>query len=522
MSEKHKILWADDEIEHLQSHIIFLRDKGYDITSTTNADDAIALIKNQKFDLLLLDEMMPGKDGLTTLNEIKEISPNLPVIMITKSEEEKLMEDAIGGKIDDYLTKPVNPSQILMACKKILEGRKITGEQISRNYTIQFSEISRKLMEALTPKDWMDIHLKLTEWEIELDHRPDLGLEQMLFDQRKECNVEFGKFVEKSYRAWIHGSLEAPLFSPEVVKTFILPEILAGKNILFVVIDCLRFDQWLTFETSLQDFYDITREPYFAILPTATPYSRNALFAGMYPSEIEKKYPDLWQKGNYDDYSRNRYESQFMLDQLQRYHAPLKSEPKYIKILDANEGMNVARKISSYFSSSFVSLVINFVDILTHSRSEVPVLKEIAPNESAFRSLTRSWFEHSSLYQILKSYSETDTTVFITTDHGSIRGMKGTKVIADKEASTSLRYKYGTNLKVDLKHAIYVKNPADFNLPSHGIASNYIIAKEDYYFVYPTNYNHYLNYYKDSFQHGGVSLEEMIVPLVKLRPRRTS
>jgi DNA-binding response OmpR family regulator len=518
--EKRRILWADDEIELLQPHVMFLQEKGYEVTQATNADDAIKLAKEGNFDLVLLDEMMPGKDGLTTLNEIKDFSPNLPVIMITKNEEEFLMEEAIGNKIDDYLTKPVNPSQILSACKKILEKRKITGEKISRDYVSEFSKISLAMMNPLTANDWVDINLKLFEWELELDKHKDLGLLETLMNQRRECNIEFGKFIEKNYLSWVQTRKNSPTLSVDIVSKYIYPEVKSGKNVFFFVIDCMRLDQWIVMENLLYEFFNITREHYYAILPTATPYSRNAIFSGLFPIEIEKQFPDLWSKGDDDDSSRNRNERQLLDAQLSRLKLNLKPEPKYIKIIDTEEARNTERKIASFLNIPLVSIVVNFIDILTHSRSDSSVLKEIAPDESAFRSLTLSWFEHSWLFQIFKFLSKQDVTIFITTDHGSIKGLRGSKVIGDKETSTNLRYKYGSNLKCDSKEAIFIKNPADYKLPTHGIITNYIIAKEDYYFVYPTNYHYYLSYYKDSFQHGGASLEEMIVPIVKMTTKQ--
>ncbi len=517
---KNKIMWVDDEIEFLKPHILFLEEKGYQVETATNADDAVARIKSGNFDLVLLDEMMPGKDGLTALGEIKDYSPGLPVIMITKNEEESLMEDAIGAKIDDYLTKPVNPSQILMATKKILESRNISQKRMTESYSKRINEIALKLMEPLDYRDWIDMYLKLTNWDVELDAMGEQQMREVIYDQRRECNVEFGKFIEKNYTNWIHEKSERPVLSHEIVKKYVHPELAAGNKVVFIIIDCLRLDQWLTLEPFFYEFFNISKEYYYSILPTATPFARNAIFSGLYPLDIERRYPELWAQGEDDDFSRNRYEDKLIYDQLRVLGLKLRSEPKYAKILNAEDARNLEKNLSSYLNAPLLSIVVNFVDILAHSRSDLPILKEIAPDEPSYRSLTRSWFEHSAVYNIFKMLAAQDATIVLTSDHGSIRSLRGTKVIGDREASTNLRYKFGRNLKVDQKHAVYVRNPRDYRLPQRNFNVNYIIAKEDYYFVYPTNYHKYLAYYRDSFQHGGISLEEMILPVVKLQPKR--
>lgn len=515
---KSKILWVDDEIELLRPHILFLEEKGYSIQPVTNADDAVSLVRQHHFDLVLLDEMMPGKDGLAALAEMKEIDPTLPVVMVTKNEEERLMEDAIGSRIDDYLTKPVNPSQILSTCKKILERRKIAGERVSRNYISEFNSITQRLMGPMTHQDWVAVHLRLSEWDVELDNHPDLGLQETLADQKRACNAEFGRFIEQNYQGWVHGH-SAPALSVDVVRRHVLPLVAAGRHVAFFVIDNLRLDQWLTIEPLVREFFTVQKDYYFSILPTATPYSRNAIFAGSFPVDIAKMYPEIWDKDKDDDSSRNRNERQLLDAQLATLGMALKPEPKYVKILDAEEARNVERSITSFAGMPLCAIVINFVDILAHSRSDSDVLREMTPDESAYRSLTKSWFSHSSLYRMLKELAARRSTVVLTSDHGSIRGRRGAKVIGDRETSTNLRYKYGRSLKCDSKYAIAVRDPRDFKLPAYGINTNYLIAKEDYYFVYPTNYHHYLNYYKDSLQHGGASMDEMILPVVRLEPK---
>lgn len=518
---KGKILWVDDEIELLRPHIRFLIDKGYSVDTATNGEDAVSMVRQTGFDLVFLDEMMAGMGGLQTLAEIKDMRPNLPVIMITKNEEESLMEEAIGVKISDYLIKPVNPSQVLLACKKFLEGKKITGAAVSKDYIQEFNTISVALMNDLDYRQWIDIYTRLVAWALELDVHPELGLKQTLLDQTRECNLAFGKYVERNYRDWVEQTDNRPALSHEVVDRYLIPELQTGKSIIFFVIDCLRLDQWMAMESLLHEYYTITKDFYFSILPTATPYSRNAIFSGSYPSDVEIRFPELWEKSEDDENSRNRYERQFLDKLLERRKIVLKPEPKYVKILDAEFGRSVENSIHSYTQSKLTSIVVNFVDMLAHGRSDSTLLKEIAPDESAYRSLTNSWFMHSSLFGMLKTLSQNrNVTIILTTDHGSVRCLRGSKVLGDREASTNLRYKYGRNLKAEDKAAIFVKNPLEFKLPKRGVATNYIIAKEDYYFVYPTDYHKYLNQYRDSFQHGGASMEEMILPVVKLEPKR--
>ncbi|MCZ6775058.1 MAG: bifunctional response regulator/alkaline phosphatase family protein [Ignavibacteria bacterium] len=516
---KGKILWVDDEIDLFRPHIRFLKEKGYSVDTATNGEDAIAMVRHNGFDLVFLDEMMAGLGGLRTLAEIKDIRPNLPVVMVTKNEEESLMEEAIGVKISDYLIKPVNPSQVLIACKKFLEGKRITGAAVSKDYIQEFNAISVALMNDLDYKQWIDIYTKLVEWDIELDQHPELGLKQTLVDQTRECNLAFGKYVEKNYRNWVEQTANRPALSLEVVDRFLIPHLQGNKSVILFVIDCLRLDQWLVMESLLHEYYLISKDYYFSILPTATPYSRNAIFSGLYPSDVEIRFPDLWKKSEDDEHSRNRYERQFLEKLLERRKISLKPEPKYVKILDAEFGRSIEKNINSYAQTKLTSIVVNFVDMLAHGRSDSTLLKEIAPDESAYRSLTNSWFVHSSLFGMLRTLSKNkNVTVLLTTDHGSIRCLRGSKVLGDREASTNLRYKYGRNLKSEQKAAIFVKNPLEFKLPMRGVAINYIIAKEDYYFVYPTDYHKYLNQYRDSFQHGGVSMEEMILPVVRLEP----
>lgn len=516
--ERKKILWADDEIELLRPHILFLEERDYDVTAVTCGEDAIAQVRRNSFDVVLLDEHMTGKDGITTFSEIKALRPGISTVMITKSEEEGLMEEAIGKQIDDYLTKPVNPSQILLVLKKLTEASKINKERISREYLSQFHQISNLINAGANWQDWIDIHLKLSNWDIELERFPELGLAEVFQDQRGHCNQEFVRFVESNYLRWINGQ-DAPTLSVNVVDKYLSTPLKQGRSVLFLVIDCLRLDQYLAIEPRLSELFSVNRDYYFSILPTSTPYSRNAIFSGLFPIELERQYPDLWKRGEDDESSSNRFEHQLLDQQLKKLGVKLKADSKYVKVLDPEEADNVERKVSSFFNQPLVSMVFNFVDILAHSRSDSDVIKEMVRNEASYRAVTRSWFEHSSLYNILRAFAEQKVLIILTTDHGSIRVQRNSRVVSDKEASTNLRYKHGRNLKCDEKQALFIREPKEYKLPTRGMNTNYLIAEEDYYFIYPTNYHKYVNLYKNSFQHGGISLEEMILPVVTLEPR---
>ena len=519
MENRNNILWVDDEIDMLKSNIIFLKQKGYNVTEATNGEDAVAIIKKEDFDLVFMDEMMPGKGGLETLLEIKDIKPSLPVVMVTKNETETLMEEAIGKKITDYLIKPVNPNQVLLVCKKILESKRLKGDQVSRDYIQEFNSISMSLMENLSWEDWINIHIKMSNWEIELDEHPELGLKQTVHDQRRECNVEFSKFIESNYLGWLHDEKDKPVLSHQLIDKYIVPDLNNYNSIFFFVIDCMRLDQWLVMEKYLNDYFKISKEYYYSLLPTATPYCRNAIFAGLYPSELEKHYPDLW-KGEDDENSKNNYEKDFLNKFFERKRIKLRNELRYTKIMDSEFSRGVENKILSFTNNHLNAIVINFVDMIAHSRSDNAILKEIAPDESAYRSLTESWFEHSSFFGMLRQLStKQKIKIVITTDHGSIRCLHGVKALGDRESSPNLRYKYGRNVKADARNAIHINNPEEYKLPRRNGIVNYIIAKEDFYFVYPTDYHKYLNQYNDTFQHGGISLDEMILPVVTLESK---
>jgi len=522
MIKQNRILWVDDEIELLRSHVIFLSEKGFIVDTVTNGEDAISSVKEKDYDLIFLDEMMAGMGGLETLAQIKDVDANIPVVMVTKNEEESLMNEAIGFKISDYLTKPVNPSQVLLVCKKILEGKKITGEFAAKDYLQDFNQISQAMLQNLNSDEWIEIYLKLVNWDLELDIHSGMGLRQTFTDQKREANKEFSKFVENNYRNWINSTsdYDKPTLTVDILNKYLVDQIKNHDNVFFFVLDCLRLDQWLVMEKHLTDYFKIDKSYYYSILPTSTPYARNSLFGGLYPSEIEKYYPQLWQSGDDDENSMNKYEKELLQLFLDRKRIKLKNDLKYIKIIDPEVGRNFEQNILSYQNTHLTAIVVNFLDMIAHGRSDSDILKEIAPDESAYRSLTNSWFTHSSLLSTFKSISSLKKSkIVITTDHGSIRALRGAKVLGDREASSNLRFKYGRNLKVDDKHAVYIKNADDYKLPKRGVTINYIIAKEDYYFVYPTEYHKYLTHYKDTFQHGGISLDEILLPVVTMEPK---
>ena len=515
--DKKRVLWADDEIDLLKPHIIFLEQRGYEVTPVANGEDAISLVQNEFFDIVLLDEMMPGLDGLSTLSQIKDISPNLPVIMITKSEEERLMEEAIGQRIDDYLTKPVNPSQILSACKRILEMGHIQKDRMGRDYATEFNR-SRSIIPGAGWREWTDLHVRLSEWDLRIEELLDGELRRMHEDHKRECNQEFAKHIERSYRGWLEED-DPPILSVDMISEFVYPHLRAGRQVFFIVVDCMRLDHWLAIEPLLSELYRIRRSYHYSILPTATPYARNAIFSGLFPSEIAGMYPEVWRAGQEDERSRNRYEHQLLDSQLESMGLHLQPESKYIKVIDAAEGSSLARRVSSFHSVPLVSIVFNFLDILAHGRSESEILQEIAPDEAAFRSLTTSWFSHSSLFEMLKRLARTDAVIVLTSDHGTVLGTRSALVHGDRDTSTNLRYKYGKNLRCDPKQAMLIREPEAYKLPSFGMGANFLVAKEDYYFVYPTRFHEYRRQYRNSFQHGGISLEEMILPVVVMRPR---
>ncbi|HSG26871.1 MAG TPA: bifunctional response regulator/alkaline phosphatase family protein [Candidatus Krumholzibacterium sp.] len=515
--KEKKILWVDDEIDMLKSHQIFLEEKGFFVKGVSSGDEAVKTLKAEEFDLVLLDETMPGKSGLQTLQEIKEIAANIPVIMITKNEAEGLMEQAIGMKIDDYLLKPINPLQIYSAAKRLLDSHRIQEGAVSKDYLQVFQRIDEQVSARPDLEEWVKIHFELSQWDIEFDKFSATGMDQIHLDLRKKCNFEFGTFVEENYIDWINSDRK-PWMSPDVFDKFVFPHLRERKKVYFIVIDCMRLDQWLTIEDLLIPFFNIQRESYVSILPTATPYSRNSIFSGLFPVDIQKRYPSYWLERSRDEFSKNRFEQELMQEQMNGAGFGNLST-KYIKIYETDEANEIRKQVNSYRGIDFVSMVFNFLDILAHGRSQSEILQEIAPDERAFRSLMRSWFTHSALFDILQQISRHNATVIITTDHGSILGQKASLVHGNRDTSTNLRYKFGENINGDPKQTLMLRKPVDYKLPAESPSKNYILAKENYYFVYPTRFHEYERQYQGTFQHGGISLEEMIIPCITMRPR---
>ncbi len=516
MAKQH-ILWVDDEIEHLKSHVRFLESKGYTVSVTTNGEDALRLVGKEKFDILLLDESMPGMGGLETLNQIKDIDPGLQVVMITKNEAERLMDDAIGMKISDYLLKPVNPAQIYSACKRILDSHRLQEDRFSQDYVKEFTNI-QSLIDEESWESWVAIHTKLSRWDLEFDRFRESGLETTHIEQKQTANMHFSRFVERHLREWEHSDDRPPL-SVDVFKRFVVPRMRErAGGVFFIVIDCVRLDQWLIIEEIVREEFDVRRDFYMSILPTATPYARNAIFSGLFPDDIARKYPEKWLEKSKDEMSKNRYEEFFLAEQLRRNGLDA-DKLRYTKIYAVQESNELRKKIDTLVLLPFAALVFNVVDILTHGRNQSEILQQIAPDEAAFRSVVRSWFAHSVLLDILRACARKKVTVVMTTDHGSVLGRKASLVFGRRDTSTNLRYKFGDNLKCDEKQAIITRKPEEYRLPAESRTKSYLFAKEYYYFVYPTNFRDYEKHYQGSFQHGGVSLEEMILPCLTLTPR---
>ena len=512
------ILWADDEIDLLKPHILFLNEKGYLLKTVTNGNDALELFKKEKFDLVFLDENMPGLTGLETLAKIKSINPDVPIVLITKNEEEYLMEDAIGFKIDDYLIKPVNPKQILLTIKKLIDNKRLVSEKTSMAYQQDFRTLGMSLNDNLSFSEWVDVYKKLVFWELSLEKLEDAGMHEILTMQKSEANVQFCKFIERNYINWIKSPESGPITSNQLFKKKVFPLLEINKPVFFILIDNLRYDQWKMINSILTEYYHLEKEDsYFSILPTATQYARNAIFSGLMPLDMEKRFPDMWQNDE-DEGGKNLYEEKFLADQIQR---GLRKDCKYSyhKVLTFEQGKDVSENLNNLMSNDLNVIVYNFVDMLSHARTEMAMIRELANDEAAYRSLTLSWFEHSPLLELLKKLSQKNIKLVITTDHGTISVKHPSKVIGDRNTNTNLRYKQGKNLNFIAKDVFQIKNPHDALLPKLHLSSSFIFAKEDSYFVYPNNYNQFVNYFNSTFQHGGISLEEIIVPFVTYTPR---
>ncbi len=506
------ILWADDEIDLLKPHILFLNEKGYQVKTVTNGTDALDLVKSEFFDLIFLDENMPGLTGLETLAEIKNFNSDIPVVLITKNEEEYLMEDAIGSKIADYLIKPVNPKQILLTIKKILDNKRLVTEKTTSAYQQEFRNLGLLMNEVRTIQEWTEAYRKLIFWELELEKLEDAGMHEILTLQKSEANAMFSKFVEKNYLGWLQKPDTAPLLSHNLLRKKVFPNLSTSVPTFFILIDNLRFDQWKIISPIINEYFRMEEEEvYVSILPTATQYARNAIFSGMLPSEMEKRFPKLW-KNDEEEGGKNLHEEEFLKDNLQRSRKDVKSS--YHKITNNEQGKDLVDNVHHLFNNSLNVIVYNFVDMLSHARTEMEMIRELAPDEAAYRSLTYSWFEHSPLLEVLKKIAQKQSKLIITTDHGTIRVKSPSKVIGDRSVNSNLRYKQGRNLNFISKDVLEIKNPGDAFLPKVNMSQSYIFAKEDFYFVYQNNYNHFANFFANTFQHGGISLEEMLIPVV--------
>ena len=518
------LLWADDEMELLRAHLIFLEKKGYEVVTVTNGTDAIEECRKRTFDLVLLDEMMPGLSGLETLQRIKEITPQVPVVMVTKSEEEDIMNQAIGQQIADYLIKPVNPNQILLTLKKNIHRKEIVTEAVQSGYQQQFQQLTMQIMDCRTWADWTDVYKRLVRWELELS-ATDSQMTEMLEMQKQEANRGFAKYIKQNYMEWIEHRGEkaevrgerSPLLSPDIFKSRIFPLLNEGEKVFLVVLDNFRYDQWKMLEGELADQFVIDEDVYCSILPTATQYGRNAIFSGLMPEQIQKMFPDLWVDEDEEE-GKNLNEEPLIQTQLERYRR--RNTFSYHKINTSQDADRFISQFNQLERNDLNVVVFNFIDMLSHARTESKMVRELANNESAYRSITLSWFRHSVISDLFRQLAQTDYRVIITTDHGSIRANNPVKIVGDRNTNTNLRYKLGKNLGYDANKDLFViKDPHRAQLPAPNLSTSYVFATGYDFFAYPNNYNYYVSYYRNTFQHGGISMEEMIIPIITLRTK---
>ena len=510
------LLWVDDEIEQLRAHILFLEKKGYEVVTVSNGTDAIDLCKERNFDLVFLDEQMPGLSGLETLQKLKELQPSLPAVMVTKSEEENIMEQAIGQKIADYLIKPVNPNQILLTLKKNIHRKAIETEVTQSQYQRNFQQIAMQIMDCKDWNDWINVYKRLVHWELELS-ATDSSMTEMLKMQKEEANNGFAKYIKKNYLDWIASTSSSPLMSPQVFKSKVFPLLNEGKKVFLVVLDNFRYDQWRVLAPELSEQFEMEEDLYYSILPTATQYARNAIFSGLMPNKIAEMFPDLWVDEDEEE-GKNLNEEPLIRTQMERYRR--KNTFSYHKVNNQTDADKLLQQFSSLEKNDLNVVVFNFIDMLSHARTESKMVRELANNESAYRSITLSWFRHSVISDFFKQLAQTDYKVIVTTDHGSIRCTQPVKILGDRNTNTNLRYKLGKNLAHDDKSLFVVKEPQRAQLPSPNLSTSYVFATGDSFFAYPNNYNYYVSYYRDTFQHGGISMEEMLIPLITLKGKK--
>lgn len=513
--KKDRVLWADDEIDLLKPYILFLQDKGYEVVPVVSGQDAIDCCRSEQFDIIFLDENMPGLTGLETLAQIKLINPNVPVVMVTKSEEESIMNQAIGNKIADYLIKPVNPNQLLLSIKKNVHKNVIISATTSSSYQQEFGRIGLQINDSLTAEDWMEVYKKLVYWELELESS-QTQMADLLLMQKKEANQAFGKFIKKNYQNWIQNPEERPLMSPDLFKKRLFPLLDNNEKVFFILIDNFRFDQWKVVKELLADQFNIEESLYYSILPTATQYARNAIFSGLMPAQIEKMFPELWVDEDSEE-GKNLNEAPLIQTQIERFRK--KYTFSYNKVYDAQFGEKLIGQVPSLLRNQLNVIVLNFIDMLSHARTESKMIRELAQSEAAYRSLSRSWFQHSTALELIRRIAQKGYKIILTTDHGTIRVDTPIKIVGDKNTNTNLRYKVGKALNYNPKEVFEIKEPAKIGLPSPNLSSRYIFALKEDFFAYPNNYNYYVSYYKDTFQHGGISMEEMMVPFITLDPK---